>query len=66
MGLGGIFSYLGAGTQDLISSRLISDNVSLVDGVKVYNFDTAIILWISASVISMLLAASLWNTKVRD
>lgn len=66
MGLVGIFSYLGAGTQDLISSRLISDNVSLVDGVKVYNFDTAIILWISASVISMLLAASLWNTKVRD
>jgi len=66
MGLVGVFSYLGAGTQDIVSAHLIDAGTTLVDGVKVYNFDKAIVLWIATSVVSMLLAASLWKTKIRD
>jgi OPA family sugar phosphate sensor protein UhpC-like MFS transporter len=66
MGLVGIFSYLGAGTQDIVSAHLIDKGVTFVDGVKVYNFDNAIVLWIATSVVSMLLAASLWHTRIRD
>jgi len=66
MGLVGIFSYLGAGTQDIISAHLISEGTTIVNGVSVYHFDNAIILWIGTSVVSMLLAATLWNTKIRD
>ena len=66
MGLVGVFSYLGAGTQDVISAGLISSGIRIVDGAKVYDFDTAILFWIGTSVISMILAASLWKTKIRD
>ena len=66
MGLVGIFSYLGAGTQDVISAGLISKGIEIVDGIKIYNFDTAILFWIGTSVVSMIIAASLWNTKIRD
>ena len=66
MGFVGIFSYMAAATQDVISASLISAGVSVVDGVQTYNFDKAIVFWIGASVLSMLLAASLWNTKIRD
>ncbi len=66
MGLVGVFSYLGAGTQDIVSANLIDAGTTFVDGVKVYNFDKAILLWIATSVVSMLLAASLWKTKIRD
>jgi OPA family sugar phosphate sensor protein UhpC-like MFS transporter len=66
MGLVGIFSYLGAGTQDVISASLISAGIEVVDGTKIYNFNAAILFWIGTSVVSMLLAASLWNTKIRD
>ena len=66
MGLVGVFSYLGAGTQDVISAGLISTGVAVVEGVKTYNFDTVILYWIGTSVVSMLLATTLWNTKVRD
>jgi OPA family sugar phosphate sensor protein UhpC-like MFS transporter len=66
MGLVGVFSYLGAGTQDVISAGLISSGIRIVDGGKVYDFDTAILFWIGTSVISMILAASLWKTRIRD
>lgn len=66
MGLVGVFSYLGAGTQDIVSAHLIDAGTTFVDGVKVYNFDKAILLWIATSVVSMLLAATLWKTKIRD
>ncbi len=66
MGLVGIFSYLGAGTQDVISAGLISKGIEVVDGARIYNFDTAILFWIGTSVVSMIIAASLWNTKIRD
>jgi OPA family sugar phosphate sensor protein UhpC-like MFS transporter len=37
-----------------------------VDGVRSYDFDLAIQFWIGTSVVSMLLAATLWNTRIRD
>lgn len=66
MGFIGMFSYLAAGTQDIISGFLIGRDVTMVDGARVYNFDAAITFWVGASIVSMLLAASLWNTKIRD
>lgn len=66
MGFVGVFSYLGAATQESISAVLISAGTVVVDGVRTYDFDLAIMFWIGSSVLSMLLAASLWNTKIRD
>jgi OPA family sugar phosphate sensor protein UhpC-like MFS transporter len=66
MGFVGVFSYLGAATQESVSAALISRGMTVVDGVNLYDFDMAIYFWIGTSVISMLLAASLWNTKIRD
>ncbi len=66
MGFVGVFSYLGAATQESISAVLISAGTNVVDGVRTYDFDLAIMFWIGSSIISMLLAASLWNTKIRD
>jgi OPA family sugar phosphate sensor protein UhpC-like MFS transporter len=66
MGFVGVFSYLAAATQESVSATLISQGVTIIDGVRTYNFDVAIMFWIGSSVLSMLLAASLWNTKIRD
>lgn len=66
MGFVGVFSYLGAATQENVSAALISEGMSMADGVRTYDFDLAIPFWIGTSVVSMLLAATLWNTKVRD
>ena len=66
MGVIGIFSYLGAGLQDLVSGMLIGRGTVMVDGVRHYDFDAAIVFWIGSSLLSMLLAASLWRTKLRD
>jgi OPA family sugar phosphate sensor protein UhpC-like MFS transporter len=65
MGLVGVFSYLGAAIQETVSARLISDGVTIIDGARTYDFDSAILFWIGSSVVSMLLAASLWNARVR-
>lgn len=66
MGMVGVFSYLGAGTQDIISASLINSGSKVIDGVTTYNFDYAIMFWIGTSVVSLFLAASLWNTRIRD
>lgn len=66
MGFVGVFSYLAAGTQEIISGKLIEQGVTIIDGTRVYDFDVAIMFWIGSSVLSMLLAATLWNTKIRD
>ncbi len=66
MGFVGVFSYLGAATQENVSASLITQGITLIDGVRVYDFDMAIYFWIATSVASMLLAATLWNTKTRD
>ncbi len=66
MGFVGVFSYLGAAIQENVSASLITQGITLIDGVRVYDFDMAIYFWIGTSVVSMLLAATLWNTKIRD
>ena len=74
MGFIGIFSYLGAGLQDYISGWLIYDTEMRVvfrlgersATVYFYDYSTPILFWVGASVVSLLLAASLWNVKARD
>jgi OPA family sugar phosphate sensor protein UhpC-like MFS transporter len=66
MGFVGVFSYVGAALQENISAALISSGTIMVDGVRSYDFDLAIWFWVGSSVLSMCLAASLWNTKIRD
>lgn len=66
MGVIGLFSYLAAALQDLISGYLVESNKAIIDGVTTYNFKPAIIFWISASVLSFLFAAVVWNAKCKD
>lgn len=66
MGFIGVFSYVGAGIQDQISGYLIEMGTTMIEGVRHYNFENAIIFWIGGSVVSMILAATLWNAKVTD
>ena len=74
MGFIGIFSYLGAGMQDYISGVLISNSEMKVvfshgaasQTVYFYDYSMPILFWVGASVLSLLLAASLWKVKGRD
>ena len=66
MGLVGVFSYLGAAVQENISGALIESGMQIVDGVRIYEFGPAITFWIASSVVSMLLAATLWKVKLRE
>lgn len=74
MGFIGIFSYLGAGLQDYISGMLIYDTEMRVvfrlpehsTTVYFYDYSTPILFWVGASVLSLLLAASLWKVKASD
>jgi OPA family sugar phosphate sensor protein UhpC-like MFS transporter len=64
MGFVGIFSYLGAAMQESVSATLISNNSQIINDQRIYDFESAIIFWIGSSVLSLILAASLWKTKV--
>jgi OPA family sugar phosphate sensor protein UhpC-like MFS transporter len=74
MGFIGIFSYLGAGLQDYISGKLIYDSeikvvFSLGDKaptVYFYDYSVPIVFWVGASVLSLILATSLWKVRARD
>lgn len=66
MGLIGVFSYIGAGIQEKASGVLIERGITMVNGVRHYDFSDAIVLWIGASFVSLILAATLWRTEVRD
>ena len=66
MGVIGIFSYIGAAIQEQVSGILIDQNMTMVGDERIYDFGPAIWFWIASSVVSMLLAASLWRTKLRD
>ena len=66
MGLIGMFSYLGAAFQDYVSGFLINANKIVENGVTTYNFDSMKYFWIGASVLSLLLAASVWKVKAKD
>jgi OPA family sugar phosphate sensor protein UhpC-like MFS transporter len=66
MGVIGIFSYIGAGIQEQVSGALIEKGMTVMGDVRTYDFGPVIWFWIGSSVVSMLLAASLWRTKLRD
>ena len=66
MGVIGIFSYIGAGIQEYVSGRLIEQGMTVVGDQRSYDFGPAVAFWVGASVLSMLLAASLWRTRLRD
>jgi OPA family sugar phosphate sensor protein UhpC-like MFS transporter len=66
MGFIGVFSYIGAALQDQISGHLIERGVTVVDGVRHYDFTNVILFWVGMSVVSLILATSLWRVKVRD
>jgi OPA family sugar phosphate sensor protein UhpC-like MFS transporter len=66
MGFIGIFSYMAAGVQDQISGFLIQQGITIVDGVRHYDFSNAILFWVGGSVLSMILASTLWRAKISD
>ena len=66
MGVVGIFSYIGAAMQEHASGWLIERGMTVVDGVRHYDFGPASTLWIGSSVVSMLLVATLWRVRLRD
>ena len=66
MGFIGVFSYIGAALQDQISGHLIENGVTMIDGVRHYDFTSVIWFWVGSSVLSLILATSLWRVRVRD
>lgn len=66
MGVIGIFSYIGAAIQEQVSGLLIDQNMIVVGTERFYDFGPVTWFWIGSCAVSMLLAASLWRTKLRD
>jgi len=66
MGFVGVFSYVGAAVQERISGYLIREGTTIVDGARHYDFDGAVLFWLGTSVVSLILAASLWRARVSD
>ena len=66
MGFIGIFSYIGAGIQDKISGVLIEQGTTIIEGVRHYDFSKVVIFWIGSSILSMILALTLWKVRVSD
>ena len=65
-GVIGLFSYLGAASQDWISGFLIDTEKSTVTGEITYHFDKAFFFWIGASIFSLILACTVWNVKPKE
>lgn len=63
LGIVGIASYIGAGLQDIISGWLIESNKVEIGLDIYYNFTPAATFWITASVISFVLALFVWKPK---
>jgi len=74
MGFIGIFSYFGAGMQDYISGKLIYASelqfrFSVGDSTQIvyfYDYSAPILFWVGASVVSMVLASTLWKVRASD
>jgi OPA family sugar phosphate sensor protein UhpC-like MFS transporter len=66
MGIVGIFSYVGAGLQEYASGVLIARGVTMVDGVRHYDFSLPVMFWVGASALSLLLATTLWRVRARE
>jgi OPA family sugar phosphate sensor protein UhpC-like MFS transporter len=61
-----VFSYIGAAIQEQVSGTLINNGMTMVGGDRVYDFGPAIWFWIASSVVSLILATSLWRTRLHD
>jgi OPA family sugar phosphate sensor protein UhpC-like MFS transporter len=66
MGFIGVFSYVGAAIQERISGYLIREGTTIVNGVRHYDFQNAVLFWLATSVVSMVLAVLLWRARTRD
>ncbi|MFO1013418.1 MAG: MFS transporter [Caulobacteraceae bacterium] len=66
MGMIGVFSYLGAAIQEQVSGVLIERGTTMVGADRVYDFGPAILFWIGASVVSLIMATTLWRVKATD
>ena len=67
MGFVGFISYVGATAQEKMSGWLLHESTTvLADGSKQYDFSTPVLIWVGASIASMLLAATLWRVKARE
>ena len=66
MGFIGVFSYVGAAIQERVSGYLIQHGITLVHGSRQYDFQGAIAFWLGTSIVSLVLATSLWRVKVND
>ncbi|MBI2374617.1 MAG: MFS transporter [Deltaproteobacteria bacterium] len=67
MGFVGFVSYTGAVVQELISGELIQAGTTINEaGVKHVDFTAPVEVWLGSSVVSMILAATLWKAKFRD
>ena len=62
----GVVRYLGAAIHDQVSGKLIDAHMTVVNGVRHYDFGPAILFWVGASLVSLVLATTLWNAKLRD
>lgn len=65
-GVIGFFSYMGAAVQEWISGLLIEAGKSRHGSEVAYNFDHAFAFWIGASVLSIILALTVWNAKSQE
>ncbi len=65
-GVIGLFSYMGAATQDWVSGGLIERSKLMVGTRAHYDFESAFLFWIGAAVLSLLLALFAWNARPRE
>ena len=66
MGLVGVFSYVPAAIQENVSGILIDRGLTVVDGVRHYDFGAPIVFWIGCSLVSATLSATLWRVRARS
>jgi len=65
MGFIGLISYMGASAQDWLSGHLLQQTTTkLASGGFTHNYDKVILVWVGASVVSLLLSLTVWKAKV--
>jgi len=66
MGFIGVFSYVGAAAQEQITGILVGQGTTIANGVRQYDFHKAVIFWLGTSIVSLVLATSLWRVRAND
>jgi OPA family sugar phosphate sensor protein UhpC-like MFS transporter len=66
VGVVGIASYVGAGIQDMVSGGLIQKYMTVVNGVKVYDYSYIKIFWTGSALLSLILTCMVWKAKGTD